>query len=162
LFFAGHQSFALVKLYPEILLLDCTYKTNDFGLPFLVVVGVTGMYTSFYASFCFLKSEKEEEFVWALEQLADVLDISPGVLLTDRDLALMNTLRQVFPHSKNFLCQWHIKKCVQARCTKELPAPAQSVAPSTATPRGSNSTSSQPQVNEQQVRTLTSTDFLSD
>jgi hypothetical protein len=66
LFFAGDKSIALAKLNPEVLLLDCTYKTNDLGLLLLVVVGITGKYTSFYTAFFFFKSEKEEDFVWAL------------------------------------------------------------------------------------------------
>jgi len=39
----------------------------------------------------------------------------PQVILTDRDLALMNTIEIVFPNSVNLLCQFHIDKNVGAK-----------------------------------------------
>lgn len=56
LFFASHTSIDLVHSYPEVILLDCTYKTNCFNLPLLNIVGVTGLGTSFYLAFAFLPS----------------------------------------------------------------------------------------------------------
>jgi hypothetical protein len=76
LFFASPQSITLARLYPQLFLLGCTYKTNDYGLPLLVVVGITCMYMSFYAAFTFLPREDKEDFVWALKQLSDNLGIS--------------------------------------------------------------------------------------
>ncbi len=37
------------------------------------------------------------------------------MFVTDRDLALMNSLSAVFPDSAHLLCQWHIRKNVVAR-----------------------------------------------
>ncbi len=37
LFFASRQSLDLYHRYPEVLLLDCTYKTNKYGLPLLKI-----------------------------------------------------------------------------------------------------------------------------
>ena len=38
--FAHPQSLGYLKLYPEVLLLDCTYKTNKYKMPLLDIVGV--------------------------------------------------------------------------------------------------------------------------
>ncbi|CAG8847559.1 3828_t:CDS:1, partial [Racocetra persica] len=36
------------------------------------------------------------------------------------ELALVNALKQVFPESKNFLCQWHIDKNIMSKCKKNF------------------------------------------
>jgi hypothetical protein len=35
-------------------------------MPLLTVVGITGVNTTFYLAFAFIKSEKEEDFNWVL------------------------------------------------------------------------------------------------
>ena len=44
------------------------------------------------------------------------VDALPGVIVTDRDLSLMNTVKTVFPDATNLLCQFHIDKNVKAKC----------------------------------------------
>ncbi len=105
LFFASLSSLDLVKSYPEVLLLDCTYKTNRFGLPLLNITGITGLGTSFYLAFAFIKAEAERDITWVLEQLAKILPRPLNVFVTDRDLALMNALSAVFPSSAHLFCQ---------------------------------------------------------
>jgi hypothetical protein len=97
-----------------VFLLDCTYKTNKFGMPLLNVVGITSTYVTFNASFAFLHAENEETYTWALQQFSEV--VTPKVLCTDRELALMNGIARVFPGCHNILCCWHINKNVLANC----------------------------------------------
>jgi MULE transposase domain len=98
LFFAHPQSIKLFHQYPDVLLLDCTYKMNRFKLPLLNMVGTTCLNTTFYVAFCFLIKEEENDYVWALEQLKGICtsDNLPRVMVTDRELALMNGIRQEF------------------------------------------------------------------
>ena len=42
-------------------------------------------------------------------------DALPGVIVTDRDLALMNAVKTVFPECTNLLCKFHIEKNVKAK-----------------------------------------------
>ncbi len=39
-----------------------------------------------------------------------------GVIVTDRDLALMNAVRLVFPRAVNLLCLFHVSKNVNGKC----------------------------------------------
>jgi len=39
-----------------------------------------------------------------------------GVIVTNRDLALMNVVKTIFPESTNLLCRFHIDKNVKAKC----------------------------------------------
>ena len=43
-------------------------------------------------------------------------DRLPVVIVTDRDLALMNVVKVVFPECTNLLCRFHIDKNVKAKC----------------------------------------------
>lgn len=107
-----------LKSNPEILIMDCTYKSNKYRLPLLNVVGTTSLNTTFYAAFGFLLQERTEDFVWFLRILRNLyarLDVEdPKVIVTDRDAALMSAIREVFPKTTNLLCLWHINKSVQA------------------------------------------------
>lgn len=40
----------------------------------------------------------------------------PKIVLTDRALAVINALQDVFPDTKHLLCFWHVNKAVQAYC----------------------------------------------
>ncbi len=66
LFFAHKRLVALLKQFLETILVNCTYKTNRFWLPLFVIVGVTSLNITFYATFAFLAQEKELDYSWAL------------------------------------------------------------------------------------------------
>ncbi|XP_050917826.1 uncharacterized protein LOC127135052 [Lathyrus oleraceus] len=66
--FWTHPDFIkLFNMFPTLLILDSTYKTNKYRLPLLEMVGVTSTKKTYSVGFTFLKSEKEENFTWALE-----------------------------------------------------------------------------------------------
>ena len=123
-FFATPASIGLLQDYPEVLLMDCTYKTNRFGMPLLVVVGVSPLMTTFYAAFAFLRGEKQEDYAWALAELHKIYAgqlgrlAGPTTVLTDRDQALSNALATQWPRTTHVLCIWHINKGVVTNCKK--------------------------------------------
>ncbi|PIA25192.1 hypothetical protein AQUCO_12300023v1 [Aquilegia coerulea] len=81
----------------------------------------TSTMKTFAIAFAFLQSEKEDSFVWALENLKNVFESkasSVSVIVTDRDLALMNAIPKVFPGVTHLLCRFHIMKNVQAKSKK--------------------------------------------
>ncbi|XP_052736706.1 uncharacterized protein LOC108336813 [Vigna angularis] len=58
-------------------------------------------------------------FTWAFEKLKCLFLTSEGgpkVIVTNRDLALMNVIANVFPESYQMLCEFHILKNVEAKC----------------------------------------------
>jgi hypothetical protein len=62
------------------------------------------------------KGKTEPNYSWALEKFKHINKISPKVIVTDRELALMNSLDKVFPGCQNLLCIWHINKNIVAKC----------------------------------------------
>ena len=45
-------------------------------------------------------------------------DILPELIVTDRDLAQLNTIEKVFSIAKHLLCIWHISRNVLAQCKR--------------------------------------------
>ncbi|KAG6989724.1 PKS-NRPS hybrid synthetase [Fusarium oxysporum f. sp. conglutinans] len=121
--FAHPDSLTYLQAYPDILLLDCTYKTNKYGMPLLDMIGVDACQKSFCIAFAFLSGESEDDYGWALDRLRSLYDHHcsklPSVVLTDRCIACMNAVATSFPTSQSLLCLWHANKAVLRHC---LPA----------------------------------------
>ncbi len=124
LFFSRSSCRDMLKRNSEVLIMDCTYKTNRYKMPLLVITGVTALNTSFFVGFCFMEAEKTADYVWVLEQLKLLytqLDLpDPAVILTDCERGLINALRSVFRGSSHLLCIWHIDKNVLVNCRKHF------------------------------------------
>jgi hypothetical protein len=118
--FAHPDSVAYLQSYPDVLILDCTYKTNKYGMPLLDVIGVDACQRSFCIAFAFLGGETEEDYVWAFDRLNLLFESRniqhPSVILTDRCLACMKAVASCFPTSISLLCLWHANKAVLRRC----------------------------------------------
>ncbi|KAK9749122.1 hypothetical protein RND81_02G103800 [Saponaria officinalis] len=116
LFLAHPKSVMLSKIYRKVYVLDCTYKTNMYKMPLLDVIGISSTNKSFYSCFVFLKKEKYEDYVWALEMFKEMIGptFQPLVIVSDRDMALKKAILVVFPQSIHLLCIWHIQKKIYA------------------------------------------------
>jgi hypothetical protein len=119
IFWAHPISVKLFHTFPIVVIIDSTYKTNRYRLPLLEMVGVTSTDLTYSIAFAYLESERADNFVWALGCLRSLIateDGVPQVIVTDRDMALLNAVTEVFPTSRNLLCQFHINKNVKAKC----------------------------------------------
>ena len=120
LFFSRKSCHETLKENWEVLIMDCTYKTNRYRLPLLIIYGVNALGGCFYVAFCFLAAEQEEDYLWALHRYRDMcveLDIQdPIINITDREVALINAHYVVLPNSAHMLCVWHVNKNVVAKC----------------------------------------------
>lgn len=61
-----------------------------------------------------MSTECEENYTWAMEKLKSLMvpDILPKVIVTDKELALINAVTKVFPDTSHLLCRWHISRIV--------------------------------------------------
>ena len=103
-----------------MLIIDATYKTNVFNMPFVEIVGVTSTNKTFCIAFAFIKDEKMDSYKWVLEELKLTLNecMHPRVIVTDRELALMSACEKVFPHTNHILCRWHISRNIFKNCRR--------------------------------------------
>ncbi|KAH1213377.1 Protein FAR1-RELATED SEQUENCE 6 [Glycine max] len=119
LFWCHPDAVKLCNACHLVFFIDSTYKTNRYRLPLLDFVGVTPTTMTFSAGFAYLEAERVKNIVWALERFRGLFlgnDRLPLVIVTDRDLTLMNAVKTVFPESTNLLCRFHIDKNVKAKC----------------------------------------------
>ena len=112
------QAIQLWKDHPDVLLMDCTYKTNRFNMPLLNICGVTGGNKVIQLGLVFLFSEKEIGYSWVLQQLKQIMTLeairAPLSIVTDRELALMKSLEAHFSDTPHLLCRWHVNMNVLA------------------------------------------------
>ncbi|KAJ3551452.1 hypothetical protein NPX13_g11359 [Xylaria arbuscula] len=61
--FAHPRSMAYLQAYPDVLILDYTYKTNKYGMPLLDMIRVNACQQSFCIGFAFLSGEAERDYL---------------------------------------------------------------------------------------------------
>ncbi|XP_012829154.1 PREDICTED: uncharacterized protein LOC105950350 [Erythranthe guttata] len=117
--FACPESIKLLRLFPYVILMDCTYKTNKYAMPLLEIIGITPVGRNFTIVVAFMSHEDADTYEWTLNCLKELLDgVEPDAILTDRELGLLKALPNVFPFSYYMLCIFHIKRNVEANATK--------------------------------------------
>ncbi|XP_073222568.1 protein FAR-RED IMPAIRED RESPONSE 1-like [Cicer arietinum] len=116
IFWTHPEAITLVNNFHIILIMDSTYKTCRYQMSLLEIIGVTSSEMTFCVGFAYLQSERVDNFTWSLQMVKE--HITSGeveVIVTDRDLALMNAVENVFPKAVNLLCLFHICKNVKAK-----------------------------------------------
>ena len=123
LFWINRASMDILRINGEIMLLDCTYKTNRYKMPLCIGTGTTALNTSFYAGMALLKGEKLEDYQWLIQCYKDLykhLDIPlPGVWLSDGEPNIPSAIAsEISPNAKHILCVWHIENNILSKCKK--------------------------------------------
>lgn len=130
LFFTYRKIIKIFQSHPDILMADCTYRTNRFKMPLLHFIGCSSIGTHYTAAFCFLPSERQNDYLWALERVRELLyqpiNYTPKVFLSDNEEALRSACSQIWPDIPRLLCLWHVNKNVQDRLQKHF---KQAIAP---------------------------------
>jgi hypothetical protein len=117
LFLAYAKTVQIFQSHPDILMADCTYWTNRFKMPLLHFLGCNSIGGHFTTAFCFLPSESQIDYLWAVgciqRLLYEPINRSPNVLLSDNEDALKSACSELWPGVHQLLCLWHINKNVQ-------------------------------------------------
>lgn len=102
--------------FPEVVIVDATYKTNSHKMPMVNVVGISNLGTTklrtFLIASVLITSEKETSYNWVAQQMREHIfpNKEPGLFVTDDERALTNALNEEFPSTPNTLCCWHVLK----------------------------------------------------
>lgn len=124
LFFTTKNALKTFRENAELLIMDCTYKTNRYNMPLLVITGVTSVNSTFYIGFCFKKGESFSDYVWVMEAIKRLYIREslpyPDVILSDGVKSLAPAITEVHEAGviKHALCLWHIQKNVLENCKK--------------------------------------------
>ncbi|KAI8560152.1 hypothetical protein RHMOL_Rhmol04G0233700 [Rhododendron molle] len=118
------RSLELSVNFPSVLIIDATYKSNEYRIPLLEVVGITSTMKTYSLMFAYLNNETKERLIWALDTLKRWMvgqgAALPSVIVSDRDLALLGAIEICFPFAQHILCIWHINQCVMKKCKPML------------------------------------------
>ena len=109
---ARPASIELLHAFLHELIIDCTYKNNMYRVPLIEIVGAISTDMTFSVAFAYLKAEQEDNFGWCLDSLKYLMHdrLIPSIVVTDRNLALMNIVKRIFSTYCHFLCRQHIRK----------------------------------------------------
>lgn len=114
LFIAKATMIKAFRDHSDILILDCTYKTNIYRMPLLNIVGVTGANTTLRVAVVFLRTEEERNYTWAMNALKRMNEeyciLEALGCFTDQEVAFINAFESVFLRIPTLLCNWHIMK----------------------------------------------------
>ncbi len=69
LFFSKKSSQSILKINYEILIMNCTYKTNRYKMSLMIISDQIALHKNFYVVFCFMTKKKQNDYVWVLQQL---------------------------------------------------------------------------------------------
>lgn len=115
LFLACPSTIELLQAFPQVLIIDCTNKTNRHDMSLLETVDVTLTDLTFLICFANLESERENNYIWALKRLKSIMEenMLPTFIVKDRELTLMKAIQKKFSkHNYLSLQMTYIKKCI--------------------------------------------------
>ncbi|XP_035835743.1 uncharacterized protein LOC118484001 [Helianthus annuus] len=73
IFFVHPYSITMWRAFPHVMLIDATYKTNLYNMPFVQVVGMTSTNKSFCIAHAVICKERRGNYVWVLERIKSIL-----------------------------------------------------------------------------------------
>jgi hypothetical protein len=124
LFFVQKHIFELLKNNWKILLMNCIYKINKYKFSLFVIVDHIFLNITFYVDFAFLTKETKKNYIWVFEIFQKYLKeesiFISNVLMTNRNLKLINVLHLIFLIVKHFLCISHVNKNVLTHCKSDF------------------------------------------
>lgn len=114
LLFASKNARALSQRFCNVFMIDITFKTNRYNLPLLHIVGKTNANTTFSSAVIILPNQLETTITEGIRAWKEhvLLAATPEVFVTDRERAIVNAIKTVFPDAAHVSCQWHVKRNV--------------------------------------------------
>lgn len=113
LFWRDSQSLVDYNTCGDVVIMDTTYKTNIYGNPLAVFVGVNNHRATVLFGCALLVDETEDTYRWVVSNfLSSMKEKKPLSVITDGDEAMRNVISGLIPDARQRLCSWHISKNV--------------------------------------------------
>ncbi|XP_078167981.1 protein FAR1-RELATED SEQUENCE 5-like isoform X2 [Carex rostrata] len=109
IFWADGRSLLDYEYFGDVICFDTTYKTNDYGRPFAIFVGVNHHKQTVIFGAALLYDESAPSFEWLFDALLEATSgKAPKVILTNQDFAMSKAITKVLPDTTHRLCVWHM------------------------------------------------------
>lgn len=121
IFFQDPFMRGVFEKFPEILLVDATYKLNDLRMPLYVLVVIDGNGESEIVGWFLVAAETEDN----LRQMIDLFKVhNPAhervrTIMTDKDMVERNVLSSEFPNAELVLCLFHVLQALRREVTMD-------------------------------------------
>ena len=107
--------------YPELLLIDATYKLNDLHMPLYVLMVVDGNGESEIVCLWLTQFEDKETITKLVEEFKKYNSdwISTKCIMSDKDITERTVLGEQFPQSKLLICLFHTLRTMKREISCE-------------------------------------------
>ena len=107
---------AYIEAYHDCVSFDTTYMTNMYNMPFAPFIGINRHGPSIILGCGFVRQELETSFDWLFGAFLEAMNgRAPDNIITDQDIAMAESIKNIFPTSVHRRCRWHIMKKSQEK-----------------------------------------------
>ncbi|EXX50615.1 hypothetical protein RirG_269120 [Rhizophagus irregularis DAOM 197198w] len=107
--------------YHDIVIQDNTAKTNRYEMALSLFVGVDNNFKTRILAQALTKYETLADYNWILQcTLEATSNLSPVVLFTDGDPAMIAAVQNTYPQTRHLLCIYHITENVKKKAKSKL------------------------------------------
>ena len=107
---------AYAKAYHDCISFNMTYMKNMYNMPFAPFIGINRQGQSFMLGCGFVRQELETRFDWLFGSFLEAMPgLAPNNIITDQDIAMAESIKNIFPTSVHRHCRWHIMKKPQEK-----------------------------------------------
>ena len=112
---------AFFDKFPELLLIDATYKLNDLRLPLFVMMCVDGNGESEIIGFWIVTDESKETIQTMMQMFKKHNQKWESIqcIMTDKDMNERNTMIHELPNASLQICLFHVLKTFKREVTFE-------------------------------------------
>ena len=105
--------------FGDVLAFDSTYKTNEYGKPLVILLGVNNHYATSFFGCAILTDETVETYIWVLETFLFAMNNKkPISIIIDGDRAMRKAIKKVIPEARHRLRIWHLQRNAQSKVHK--------------------------------------------
>jgi hypothetical protein len=94
--------------YNDVTIIDTTYNTNRFRMMLCIIIVVDNNYKSRIVASAIIDDETLDTYRWLFDTILTETGISPGVIFTDSDPSMIQSIKEIYPITKHLLCIFHI------------------------------------------------------
>src|SRR5205085_3599452 len=107
--------------YHDVVIHDNTAKTNRYEMALSLFVGVDNNFKTRVLAQALTKYETLADYNWILQCTLEVTsNLSPVVLFTDGDPAMISAVQMTYPQTRHLLCIYHIAENVKKKAKSKL------------------------------------------
>ncbi|KAL0251432.1 hypothetical protein GEMRC1_000645 [Eukaryota sp. GEM-RC1] len=107
---SNRETISLSRRYASMLIMDSTYSTNRFNMPLFTIAVKTCTNSTLVVVHIFMTNENNAAYKVALMMFYNVFPVTPSIIVTDQDKALLKAIRDLYPSAHHLLCWFHIKQ----------------------------------------------------